>query len=153
MATEEEITYDRSLLGVEHLIGSFRVTRDMILAFSKSVGETHPLYSDEAKASDHGELMAPPTFCSIFIDGFRRPDIKLEFGDLGLFASQAIENLSPIQPGDTLEAKTKLKEVYAKTGRSGKMVFVVWETGFTNQRGSTVVLIRDAFVWRNRKNS
>jgi hypothetical protein len=30
------------------------------------------------------------------------------------------------------------------------MVFVVWETRFTNQHGDTVVLVRDAFVRRNR---
>ena len=153
MATEADITYDRSLLGVEHPIGSFHVTREMILEFSKSTGETHPLYIDEAKAtaSEHGSLIAPPTFCNIFTAGFTRPDIKLAFGDLTLFASQAIENLSPIKPGDTLEVNTKLKEVYAKTGRSGMMVFAVWETRFTNQVGETAVLVRDAYVRRERQ--
>ena len=155
MASEDDLIYNRSLLGEEHLIGAFKVTREMILAFAYSTGETHPLYSDEdaARASEYGDLIAPPTFCNIFVDGLKRPDIELEFGDLALFASQAIENLGPIKPGDTLEAKTKLKDVYAKTGRSGKMAFVVWETSFTNQHGATVVLVRDAFVRRNRKNS
>ena len=152
MATEEDITYDRSLLGVEYRIGSFQVTREMILAFSTSTGEVHPLYVDEAaaKASEYGDLIAPPTFCNIFMAGFMRPDIKLEFGDVGLFASQAMDHLAPIRPGDTLEAKTRLKEVYAKTGRSGKMVFAVWETRFTNQAGETVTCVRDSFMRRNR---
>ncbi len=153
MAAEEDIEYDHSLLGKEHLIGSFLVTREMILEFSRSTGETHPLYSDEAvaKSSKHGDLIAPPTFCNIFIAGFKRPDIKLVFGDLSLFASQAIENLAPIKPGDTLEVNTRLKEVYAKTGRSGNMVFAVWETDFTNQTGETAVLVRDAYVRRERQ--
>jgi hypothetical protein len=30
------------------------------------------------------------------------------------------------------------------------MVFVVWETRFTNQQGETVVLVRDSFIRRNR---
>ena len=55
-----------------------------------------------------------------------------------------------MRPGDTLETKTKLKEVYAKTGRSGKMVFAVWETSLTNQNGDTVALVRESFVRRNR---
>jgi acyl dehydratase len=153
MATAEDIKYDRSLLGVEQRIGSFRVTSEMILEFSQATGETHPLYSDEAKAkaSKYGSLMAPPTFCNIFIAGFTRPDIKLEFGDVGLFASQAIENRAPIRPGDTLEVITRLKEVYAKTGRSGKMAFAVWETSFTNQHGATVALVRDSYVRRHRQ--
>jgi acyl dehydratase len=153
MADEEEIDYDRSLLGKPHLIGSFPVTREMILEFSRSTGDTHPLYSDEAtaKVSEHGNLIAPPTFCNIFMAGFTRPDIKLAFGDFTLFASQAIENLVPIKPGDTLEVNTKLKEVYAKTGRSGQMVFAVWETDFTNQTGATAVLVRDAYVRREKQ--
>ena len=155
MATEEDIEYDRSMLDVEHHIGSFSITREMILAFAASTGETHPLYSDEeaAKASEYGDLIAPPTFSNIFIDGFKRPDIGLKFGDVGLFASQAIESVSPVRPGDTLEAKTRLKDVYSKTGRSGKMVFVVWETSFTNQKGETAVLVRDSFLRRNRPQS
>jgi acyl dehydratase len=151
MATEEAVSYDCSQLGVEHHIGTFPITREMILDFAKSTAETHPLYCDEerAKASEYGGLIAPPTLCNLFVDGLKRPDIKLTFGDVGLFASQAIENISTIRPGDTLEAKTYLKEVYEKTGRSGKMVFVVWETRFTNQHGATAVLVRDTFVRRN----
>ena len=52
-------------------------------------------------------------------------------------------------PGDSLDATTKLKEVYAKTGRSGKMVFAVWETAFTNQNGIRVALVNESFVRRN----
>jgi acyl dehydratase len=148
----EEIIYDRSLLGVEQHIGTFPITAEMILAFAKATGETHPLYSDAAKAtaSEYGGLLAPPTFSNVFIEGFRRPDIRLAFGELTFFANQVIEPLAPIRAGDTLQATTKLQDVYAKTGRSGNMVFVVWETRFTNQNGATVVLVRDSFVRRNR---
>ena len=152
MVTEAEVRYDRSQLGVKHHIGTFHITREMILAFAKSTAETNPIYSDEeyARASEHGGLIAPPTLCNIFVDGLKRPDIKLTFGEVSLFASQAIENVSPIRPGDTLEAETHLKEVYEKTGRSGTMVFVVWETSFTNQDGEIAVCVRDSYVRRNR---
>ena len=153
MTTEDEdIKYDRSLLGVEHPIGQFRVTKEMIVRFAESTGETNPVYLDEEKAkeTEYGGLIAPPTFCNVFVNGLSRPDIKLEFGDIGFFAGQAIESLAPIRPGDTLNASTKLKEVYAKTGRSGKMIFAVWETSLTNQKGDTVALVRESFVRRNR---
>lgn len=154
MTTDEGIKYDRSLLGVEHEIGSHEVTKQMIVDFATSTGETNPIFFDEeyGKNSEYGSIIAPPTLCNIFIGGVARPDIKLEFGDLGFFAGQAIEHVAPIRPGDTLNAKTKLKEVYAKTGRSGKMVFAVWETGFTNQSGETVALIQESFVRRNRSS-
>jgi acyl dehydratase len=153
MPSEDTFTYDRSLLGVEHVIGSFQITAEMILAFSTATGETHPAYSDAARATEHGGLRAPPTFCNNLVDGFKRPDIKLTFSDVSLFASLAIDDLAPVRPGDTLEAKTMLKDVYAKTGRSGTMVFAVWETRFTNQHGITVVLVRESFVQRKRPTS
>ena len=153
MTTEHgDIQYDRSLLGVEHPIGQCQVTKEMIVRFAESTGETNPVYLDEEKAKEtkYGGLIAPPTFCNVFVNGISRPDIKLEFGDLGLFAGQSIECLTPVRPDDTLEATTKLKEVYAKTGRSGKMVFAVWETSFTNQNDETVALVQESFVRRNR---
>ena len=154
MTTDDpDLKYDRSLLGVDHDIGSFDVTKEMIVAFARSTGETAPQYLDEEEAKDteYGGLIAPPTFCNMFVNGISRPDIKLEFGDVGLFAGQSIENLTPARPGDTLAAKTRLKEVYAKTGRSGKMVFAVWETSFTNQGGDTVALVQESFVRRNKR--
>lgn len=148
----EELSYDRSLLGMEHHIGTFPITTEMLLAFATATGETHPLYSDPAyaAASEYGALLAPPTFSNLFVEGFRRPDIQLAFGEVSLFANQSIEPLAPIKAGDTVEARTKLKDVYAKTGRSGPMVFVVWETRFINQHGITVLLVQDSFVRRQR---
>ena len=40
MTTDEGIKYDRSLLGVEHPIGTFDVTKKMIVGFARSTGET-----------------------------------------------------------------------------------------------------------------
>lgn len=151
MATDEEIIYDRRLLGVENPTGRFYVTADMIIAFARSIGETNPAYLDEeaARASPHGGLVAPPSFCNALVSGRSKPDIQLEFGEAGLFAGQAIESFLPVRPGDTLEARTRLSDVYAKTGRSGKMVFVVWETDFANQHGQTVTTVRESYVRRN----
>ena len=154
MTTEDrEIKFDRSLLGVENDIGEYPVTKEMIVKFARSTGERNPLYYDDeaGSESEYGSVIAPPTFCNMFVSGITRPDIKLEFGEVSLFAGQAIESVSPVRPGDTLFAKTKLKEVYAKTGRSGRMVFQVWETNFANQDGDTVALVQESFVKRNRR--
>ena len=150
---DTDIVYDRSLLGVDHDIGSYAVTKEMIVKFAHSTGETNPVFlNDEAgESSEYGSIIAPPTFCNMFVSGVTRPDIKLEFGDVSLFAGQAIECVGPVKPGDTLFAKTRLKDVYAKTGRSGKMVFQVWETSFANQNDETVALVQESFVRRQRR--
>ncbi len=150
---DNDIVFDRSLLGVDHDIGSYSVTEEMIFKFARSTGETNPMYLDAeaGRQSEHGSVIAPPTFCNMFVSGVTRPDIRLEFGDVSLFAGQAIECVGLVRPGDTLAAKTRLKDVYAKTGRSGKMVFQVWETSFANQRGDTVALVQESFVRRSRR--
>ena len=148
MTTDEGIVYDRSLLGVEHPIGSFRVSREMITEFAKSTGETKSIYLGDTDNPD--DLVAPPTICNIFVNGVSRPDIKLEFGDMSFFAGQSIECQKDVRPGDTLNASTRLDHVYAKTGRSGKMIFAVWQTTFKNQNCETVALVNESFVRRNR---
>ena len=153
MAEDPDIKFDHSLLGVAHSLGSFSVTREMIVAFAIATGETDPAFTGEGAATEsgHDDIVAPPTFCNAFLNIASRPDIRLEFGDTGFFAGQAIECLAPVRPGDTLLATTKLQDVYAKTGRSGKMVFVAWETTFTNQRSETVALVRDTHVRRYKR--
>ena len=54
MATDDDISFDRSLLGVEHHIGTFHVTEEMIVDFSISTGETSPLFLDDAAAKKNG---------------------------------------------------------------------------------------------------
>ena len=151
MTTQPDIVYDRDLLGVEHPAGTFHVTREMMLGYARAVGETNPIFIDEAAAekSEYGGLIASPTLCNLFTSPMEHPDIKLEVGEgRGFHAGQALESMAPIRPGDTLEARTKLKDVYAKTGRSGTMVFVVWETSFTNQDGVKVAEVQESFVRR-----
>ncbi|KAA1294669.1 MAG: hypothetical protein CL750_04135 [Chloroflexi bacterium] len=146
MTTDEGIVYDRSLLGKENEIGTFEVSLKMITEFAKSTGETYPKYlGNDANIP----VVAPPTICNLFVGG-SRPDIKLEFGEVSFFAGQSIESKADIKPGDNLTATTKLDHVYSKTGRSGKMVFAVWQTQFKNQNNEIVALVNESFVTRNK---
>ncbi len=148
--TTQELDFDRSLLGVEHDAGTFQVDQETILAYCRIIGETGPIHTDDAasRAAGHPALVAPPIFCTLLVRGFNRPDIKLNFGRRGFHAGEAIESLAPVYAGDTLTATTRLKEVYAKTGRSGTMAFVVWETAFTNQHGRQVAAVQESWARR-----
>ena len=108
MTTDEGIKYDRSLLGVEHPIGTFDVTKKMIVGFARATGETDTKFIGTPDGT--GEVVAPSTICNIFVNGVTRPDINLEFGDLSFFAGQSIECKSEIKPGDTLSATTRLEQ-------------------------------------------
>ena len=149
MTTDEGIKYDRSLLGKSHNIGTIKVTKEMIIKFSRSTGETNDIHLGNEGTQQ--PVIAPPTMCNMFVTGASRPDIKLDFGDINLFAGQSIECKSDIKPGDVLEGKTQLESVYSKTGRSGKMVFSVWLTTFVNQDSKEVAIVTESYVRRNKR--
>ena len=145
-----ELDYDRSLHGKEHQAGPFEVTEDQIQAFSQGIGETNPVHFDAAAAQAKGfrGLVAPPTFCTVLVRGVTLPDIKLKFGKTQMHAGQRVQSRAPIVAGDSLTASSHLKEVYPKTGRSGTMVFVVWETTFRNQDGVVVADVQESYASR-----
>lgn len=146
MTNDSDIKYNRALLDIDHNVGEFKITRGMIIAFSKSVGETDPKHIGDTIGG--GDIVAPVTFCNIFMSEFNRPKLELDFGDATLFAGQSLECRKKIRPGDNLKATTRLNKVYSKTGRSGKMIFAVWETTFRNCDDKTVTKLFDSFVTR-----
>jgi acyl dehydratase len=145
-----ELEYDRSLYGKEHRAGPFEVTNEMIQAFTRSIGESDPLFVDETAAREAGYrgLVAPPTFCTVLVAQLALPDINLKFGRMQSHAGERVQPRAPIVVGDQLTASSRLKDVYAKTGRSGTMVFVAWETTFRNQNGEVVADIVQSFARR-----
>ena len=145
-----ELKYDKSLHEKEHRAGPFTITAEMIAALNASVGEQGAAFNSDAGAAEHGlrGMIAPPTLCSLFVREVQLPDIGLEFGRTQMHAGQRVQPVAPIYAGDAITAASRLKEVYAKTGRSGTMVFVVWETTFRNQRGETVAEVQESFARR-----
>ena len=145
-----ELEYNRSLYGVEHNAGPFPVTQELILAFTSGTGETNPVFFEKeaAKAAGYAGLVAPPTLCTIFVRQIELPSIDLKFGKNSMHAGQRVQALAPIIAGDQLSASSHLKDVYAKTGRTGTMVFVVWETTFSNQDGRVVAEVEESFARR-----
>ena len=145
-----ELEYDHSLYGKEHLAGPFDVTTELIRAFTSSLSETNPVFIDEAAALAAGYkgLLAPPTFCAVFVNRVKLPDINLDFGKMQVHAGQRVQPRRDIVAGDQVTASSHLKDVYPKTGRSGTMVFVVWETTFRNQHGEVVADVQESFARR-----
>ena len=146
--TQQDLQFRRDLLGVDHPAGSLHVTEEKILEYCRIVGERNPLYTDPEAARQHGfrSVLAPPTFLQMFIGFDGRPDIQLQFAGMQIDGGRSIEMLAPVQAGETLEFKVRLKDVFTKTGRSGTMAFVVWQTAFINQDGETVALAQEHHI-------
>lgn len=143
MTSEAEATfeYDKSVIGVDVELGSVEVTAEMIADYCRALDDSNPLFTD-------GEIIAPPGLMSALSFGQGGLDPKVQFGNTTFMAGTRLESYAAVKPGDTITAKTSVKEVFAKTGRSGTMVFVVRRTDFTNQDDVAVAATEASMVHR-----
>ena len=136
---------DRSLLGVWGPPSTMKIELGKIREFAKAVKDPNPIYRDET------QCVAPPTFLMTIAHwigdlGATRSAVKLDYRRL-LHGEQDFEYVKPIRPGDTLTFRSRTKDVFEKDGkRGGKMLFVIGETEFTNQRGEVVAYMRNTAI-------
>jgi acyl dehydratase len=71
---------------------------------------------------------------------------RLSKKSVGFDAGKRVEVHGPIRPGDVLVARSKIHDVYEKTGRSGSMIFLVHRMEFSNQRGELVAIVDWRFL-------
>ena len=98
----------------------FEVRGEDILDFASAVGETAPRFTDP----EDPDFQAPPTFPARFHGRRILPD---EFPEIGipLDAGKAVMPRRALRPGTKLVGRSHLHEIYEKTGRSGRMIFLV----------------------------
>ncbi|MCC1495941.1 MaoC family dehydratase N-terminal domain-containing protein [Alcanivorax sp. 1008] len=144
---------DRSRIGHEFESFSAEVEKGRLRFFAKSIGETDPVYWDEAAARSAGyrNIPAPPTFpFSLDMDG---PELlpvidflKMDVSRI-LHGAQEFEYPGMIYAGDTITVKSKLKDIFDK--KSGALEFVVMENSYTNQNNEVVAKSTCTLVYRN----
>src|SRR5262245_40725252 len=121
------------------------VTEEEIVGFARALGETRPEYTRPGP-----DLVAHPTFCVRYKGNKFYPESipKTINVRTGFDAGKDLELGVPVRPGDTIEIRSTLHEVYEKTGRSGSMIFVVIRFTMTNQRGEMLAVIDNRFMHR-----
>ncbi len=132
--------------------------RSAFRQYALAIGDFNPLYSDRAFARDHGlrDVMAPPT---LICDTWQYIDSDMdERGDLigrgearnleGLRAGNDYEFFRPVHPDDVITARWKVKDVYEKTGRSGRMAFQEIEVSFYNQHAELLARNTETMFYR-----
>lgn len=147
---EPVFTYDESVLGQEAEAGTAEVTREMIAKYCDILSETNPMYTDEAWAKQHspyGGLTAPPSFvtCLTARSGLNP---KVKFGNSTFLGGRNIEVFEPVFPGDRISMTESIVDVYAKTGRTGTMVFAIRRMTYRNQHGKVVTISDTSSLYR-----
>lgn len=148
------IEIDTSVLGKEYPPFTVTVERGRIKDFARAIGDLNPFYLDDAvgRASEWGDVIAPPTFAVSFRDEAADSaallrDLKVDISRV-LHGEQHFELVSPLRPGETYLCRTRVVDIDRKAGRSGPMAFVTRQTAITDRSNEIVATMRHVTVIR-----
>ena len=136
--TEELDAVKREWVGVEIDRAEYRVDLERLLDWAESCGETDPRFIDP----DHPDFQAHPTFTACLTHGPALPRGFPQLGNgRGIDGGKSVTVHRPLRRDDVLTGRSHVADVYAKTGRSGTMIFIVHRTDFANQAGEPVATV------------
>ena len=122
----------------------FEIETDSLVDFALACGETQPRFVDPSDA----DFQAVPNYLTR-VHGRRSVPKGFQFEMHRSFdAGKSVEVHGPVRPGDRITARSEIADVYEKTGRSGKMVFVVHRMRFFNQDEAHVATVDWRMVQR-----
>jgi acyl dehydratase len=145
---------NKAVVGKEYPPYAVTVERGKIKEFARAIDDLNPFYLDDTVggASPWGDVIAPPTFAVTFRS--EAGDSAALLRDLGvdisrvLHGEQEFEIHRQILPGETFVCRTRVVDVYEKSGRTGPMAFVVRETAVTDRTNEIVATMRQVTVVR-----
>ena len=163
----EEVT---KFIGASAGVTVFEVEKGAIKKFADAVDDPNPFYWDEeyAKDSRYGSIIAPPGFFgwpiklpmgATFPVLSKLSGVPETMGDLNAALAEAgyprgldggieYEFFCPVRAGDILAASSVIKDIIGREGKTGKLVFVITETTYTNQNGDLVAKARATSIHR-----
>ena len=146
---------DKGMIGKEYPETTFEVEKGKIKEFARAIGDKSPIFHKEeaAKAEGFDGLALPPTFPTVFAmtGGMMMKviaDLKINMVKM-LHGGQEYTYHKPIKPGDIIKGKTKIANIFEKSGKGGSMDFIVLETTYTNQNGEKVLVDTSTLIQRN----
>ncbi|TAM88833.1 MAG: MaoC family dehydratase [Candidimonas sp.] len=145
---------DRSFIGATMPPFVVEVEKGAIRQFARAIGETNPVYFDEAVARQQGyrSLPAPPTFVASFRPVERQPWLaQLDSGRI-LAGEQTFSNVRRLVAGDVVSCEMGLADIVEKKGRSGVMQLLVQEVQVTDGDGRLVVVNKRIVIYRAAGN-
>lgn len=147
------IQINKLVIGKEYPPYTVTVERGRIKDFARAIGDTNPFHLDDrvGAASEWGDVIAPPTFLTTFRDendtGTMLRDLGVDIGRV-LHGEQEFEIHRPIKPGETFLCRSRVLDIYEKSGKTGPMAFVVREMTATDRTNEIVATARHITVIR-----
>ena len=137
------------------------VEKGAIRKYADAVCDQNPLFWDEeyARKSRFGTMIAPPGFFGWparwgIMGPFASPPLRQEVMDtlanagykVGLYGGAEYSFYHPVYAGDMISATSEVKDIYEREGKTGKLVFWIIKTTYTNQKGQVVAEACDTMI-------
>lgn len=108
-------------LDLEFDTRDFELDAEKLRTVARASGETRPEYLEPERE----DFQATPAFLASLAAGRHLPIDFPNLGGIPMDGGKAVTCIEPVKPGQPLTGRTHLHDIYAKSGRSGRMVFVV----------------------------
>jgi acyl dehydratase len=133
---------DRSSVGTEF-------DRTVLDPVSEEEIREYAVFTGEpVNTDDSGRAVAPPSFVLRMRGKRFMPRNLPDLGRSGFDAGKDMELGVPVRAGDVLTSVSTVHDLYEKTGRSGRMAFIVLRSTITNQKGEQVAIIDQRMMFR-----
>jgi hypothetical protein len=106
--------------------------------FVEAIGDPNPRWTKEA----------PPTFLVALAAASMHLEEAEEYGKGWLNGGNRFEYFEPVKVGDRITATGRVADVYEKSGGSGNLLFIIFETEYVNQDGRTAAKLRGTLIRR-----
>jgi len=127
----------RSRIGTPGPPTSAVVEAGHLKRFTEAIDDSYPRWLTEA----------PPTSLSPSRRSAHLAEAE-EYGKGWLNGGNRFEYIEPVKVGDTITAIGKVVDVYEKSGSSGNLLFIVFETEFFDRHGRPVARLRGTAIRR-----
>jgi hypothetical protein len=128
----------RARIGVEGEPVTATVEAGHVRRFAQAIGDPNPRWTEEA----------PPTFLVAMAPVSLHLAEAEEYGKGWLNGGNGFEYFAPVRIGDRITATGSVADVYEKSGSSGSLLFILFETRYVNQDGTLVAKLRGTMIRR-----
>jgi hypothetical protein len=127
----------------------FVIDPDKALTVARMSGETQPQFTDRK----HPDFQATPAMLASLASGRMLPINFPALGGIPMDGGKAVTCIEPIKPGTPLNGRTHLHDIYAKSGRSGRMIFLVSRMEIHDAAGRHLATSDSHMVIRERPDA
>jgi hypothetical protein len=138
ITTAEAIDRIKTRIGVDGPEVTAPVEAGHVRRFVEAIGDPNPRWKKQA----------PPTFLVALAPVSLHLNDAEDYGKGWLNGGNQFEYFAPVMIGDQITAKGRIVDVYDKPGSSGDLLFIVFESDYSNQRGELVARLRGTVIRR-----